>query len=104
MLREQDIEDLEVPDDETLLAYTEQFVGVGVPFAPFWFVWSGPAYPAHSLWNRHGSGRREAREWSRAERFRLLTVLDRWTQHRSAVRRFEELYGLWTGKYPYHAR
>jgi hypothetical protein len=103
MRPEQDIEDLEAPDDETLLAYTEQFVGVGDPFAPFWFVWSGPAYPALPYGIDMDPEGESAREWSRAERLRLLTVLDRWTQRRGAVCRFEELYGLWSGKYPYHA-
>jgi hypothetical protein len=103
MRREHEIEDVEAPDDETLIAYTEQFIGLGDPFAPFWFVWSGPAFPSVPYGIDMDPEGESASDWSRAERLRLLTMVDTWSRRRSAVLPFEELYGLRTGKYPYHA-
>lgn len=88
----------------TRLAYAEQFIGLGDPFAPFWFVWNGPGFPNLPGGTDLAGDDEEATEWYRFERFRLLSAIERWSEHPRAVCRLEDLYNELTGsRYPYRA-
>ncbi|MDB5070434.1 MAG: hypothetical protein JWM87_1545 [Candidatus Eremiobacteraeota bacterium] len=93
---------LEQVTDEVLLDYAERFVGVGDPFAPYWFLWTGPGFPNLPGGSDRAGQDEEAEDWHREEASRLLTVVDRWSANRRPICRFEELHDLATARrYPY---
>lgn len=101
------MDDAEAPDrldDATLLAYVERFIGLGDPFAPYWFIWTGPGFPnLPGGWDLAADDD-DAADWSRDESARLLTAIARWSEHRHPVCRFTEFYDYTiASRYPYRA-
>jgi hypothetical protein len=88
--------------DEALLAYAERFIGIGDPFAPYWFLWTGPGFPNVPGGSDRAGDDEDAEDWRREESSRLLTVVERWSPHRRPICRFEDLHDYLTARrYPY---